>query len=69
MSRDRAFKLKFEIPAEEHDRLRAMFFTPRAEAVEQSRHLSVYLDTPDAALHGQDLICAFRAKTKCATGI
>jgi inorganic triphosphatase YgiF len=64
VSRDRAFKLRFEISAEDHDRLRAIFFAPDAAEVEKSRILSVYLDTPDAVLHEQDLIWCFSRKDK-----
>jgi len=64
VSRDRAFRLKFEISAEDHDRLRAMFFSADAAAVEKSRLLTVYLDTPDAALHEQDLLWCFSRKDK-----
>lgn len=68
MSRDRAFKLRFEISAGDHDRLRAIFFAPDAAEVEKSRTLSVYLDTPDAALHEQDLIWCFSRKDKFRDG-
>jgi inorganic triphosphatase YgiF len=68
LSKDRAFKLRFEISAEDHDRLRAIFFAPDAAEVEKSRILSVYLDTPDAALHEQDLIWCFSRKDKFRDG-
>ncbi len=68
MSKDRAFKLRFEISAEDHDRLRAMFFASDAAGVEKSRLLSVYLDTPDAALHEQDLIWCFSRKDRVRDG-
>ncbi len=68
MSRDRAVKLKFEISAEDHDRLRTIFFVPDAENVEKSRALRVYLDTPDALLYAQDLTWCFSRKDKIRDG-
>ncbi len=48
--------------------MRAIFFAPDAAEVEKSRILSVYLDTPDAALHEQDLIWCFSRKDKFRDG-
>jgi inorganic triphosphatase YgiF len=68
VSRDRAFSLRFEISAEGHDRLLAAFFTPARQDVEQDRHLSVYLDTPDAILRQEDVLWCFSRKDKMRDG-
>jgi inorganic triphosphatase YgiF len=68
VSRERAFRLKFDICAEEHERLRAAFFTASAQGFEKSRRLAVYLDTPDAILREQDLLWCFSRTDKIRDG-
>jgi len=68
LSKNRAFKLRFKISAEERDRLLAAFFTPAAADAEKSRFLSVYLDTPDADLLKQGLPWCFSRKDKSREG-
>ncbi len=63
VTKERVFKLGFELSAEDQDRLRAAFFSP-GPAIEQTRQLSVYLDTPDAVLHQQNLTWCFSRKDK-----
>ncbi len=68
MSRDRAFSFRFEISAEERDRLLAAFFMPALRDVEQDRHLSVYLDTPDSLLLKEDALWCFSRRDKIREG-
>jgi inorganic triphosphatase YgiF len=57
-----------DISAEEHDRLQAAFFAANPQAVEKSRLLSVYLDTPDAILRENDQLWCFSRKDKIRDG-
>ncbi len=68
MSRDRAFSLRFEISADDYDRLSEAFFAPAAEDVEKSRYLAVYLDTPDALLLQEEALWCFSRKDKIRDG-
>jgi len=68
VSRDRAFSLRFEISAEERDSLLAAFFTTAPQDIEQDRHLSVYLDTPDALLLQEEALWCFSRQDKIRDG-
>jgi inorganic triphosphatase YgiF len=60
--------LKFDLSAEDYDRIFAAFFQATTQAVEQTRLLSIYLDTPEAVLREKDILWCFSRKDKVRDG-